>query len=229
MNTHSSKNKEVVWGVIATLVVLSFVGIIIVAKTHSFGTANIAAPSATIQAPAITQSDWVAGNKNAKVSVIEYGDFQCPACAAYQPTVHQMLSDYGDRIVFVFRNFPLSQHQNAWISAQAAEAAGLQGKYWEMNSVLYEKQTDWSELPSGDARNKINEYASSLSLDMNKFNQDINSDQVKHKVQSDLDGGTKAQIDHTPTFFINGTQIPNPSNYDDLKSAIDKALASPRP
>lgn len=224
MSVHSSTNKEAIWGMVFILILISLVGIIIFTKSHKLAQPGI---TSGVQAPAITTGDWVTGNKDAKVSVIEYGDFQCPACAAYHPMVQQMLSEYGDRIVFVFRNFPLTQHKNAWVSAQAAGAAGLQGKYWNMNNLLYEKQTDWGELSSGDVKNKLDEYASSLGLDMNKFHQDMDSDAVKNKIRNDSDGGNRSQVDHTPTFFINRTQITNPSSYADLKSAIDKALATP--
>lgn len=223
MTTHSSTNKEAVWGSIVVLVLISIAAIVLFAKSHNL---NPTQATSSAQAPAVSAQDWTQGPKDAKVTLIEYGDFQCPACGAYHPMVQQVLSNYGDKILFVFRNFPLPQHQDAWISAQAAEAAGLQGKYWDMNNLLYEKQNDWTSLLPGDARNKIEEYAQSLNLDMSKFGQDIDSAQVKNKIQSDLDGGTRAQIGHTPTFFINGTQIVNPANYDEFKSDLDKALAS---
>jgi protein-disulfide isomerase len=177
-------------------------------------------------APAITASDWTRGNKSAKVTLIEYGDFECPACATYYPFVKQIAEDYADRILFVFRNFPLYQiHPNAGISAQAAESAGLQGKYWEMHDLLYEKQNDWSSAsPDKVVQQYFDGYASSLGLDMNKFSQEVNSSAVMNKIKTDVDGGTTAQIDHTPTFFVNLKQIQNPRNYDEFKTILDHAL-----
>lgn len=179
--------------------------------------------------PAITSSDWARGNTaNPKASIIEYGDFQCPACAQYEPIIQQLMAEYGDRVEFVFRDFPLYQiHRNAMISAQAAGAAGLQGKFWEMHGLLYQKQSEWSDVPADEVVSKYLEgYARSLGLDIQKFNADINSDAVKAKIQRDLDSGNAAQVDHTPTFFINLTQVRNPANYAEFKSAIDAALAS---
>lgn len=178
--------------------------------------------------PAITGNDRVRGNTQAAVSLIEYGDFECPACAQYQPILAQLLAQYGDRVQFVFRNFPLYQiHANAMVSSQAAEAAGAQGKYWEMHDLLYQKQAEWvTASPDAVVAKYFNGYAQSLGLDVTKFDADIASDAVKAKVQHDLDTGKAGQIDHTPTFFINLTQIPNPISYDEFKSGLDAALAS---
>jgi protein-disulfide isomerase len=178
--------------------------------------------------PPITSADWARGNANAKVSLVEYGDFQCPACGEYEPLVEQLMAKYGDRVLFVFRNFPLYQiHQDAMIAAQAAEAAGLQGKYWEMHDLLYQKQVEWSTASTDTVVVKyFDGYAVSIGLSVAKFDADINSPLVKSKVQHDIDTGNAAQIDHTPTFFINLTQIPNPSNAAQFQADIDAALAS---
>jgi protein-disulfide isomerase len=178
--------------------------------------------------PALTSADWTKGNTASKVSLIEYGDFECPACAEYQPLVQQILSKYGDRIVFSFRNFPLYQiHPDAMISSQAAEAAGLQGKYWEMHDLLYTKQNEWvTASPDAVVAKYFDGYAQSLGLDVAKFDTDINSNTVKNKVQKDLGTGNAAQIDHTPTYFINLTQIANPTSYAELSGELDAALAS---
>lgn len=183
------------------------------------------------QTSAVTTTDHVHGNANAKVTLIEYGDFECPACAEYQPLVQQLYTSYSDRVLFVFRNFPLYQiHPFAMISAQATEAANLQGKYWEMHDLLYSKQSEWStnaSLSPADVVSKyFNGYAQSLGLNVTQFDTDINSDAVKARVQSDLTLGNAAQIDHTPTFFINDTQIPNPQSLADFQKDLDAALAS---
>ncbi len=178
--------------------------------------------------PAITSADWTRGSATAKVSVVEYGDFQCPACGQYESIMQQLESQYGDKVMFVFRNFPLYQiHQDAMISSQAAEAAGLQGKYWEMHDLLYKNQSEWS-LASADTviAKYFDGYATSIGLSTAKFDADINSAIVKAKVQHDMDTGNAAQIDHTPTFFVNLTQIPNPQSLAEFKAVIDAALAT---
>jgi protein-disulfide isomerase len=175
----------------------------------------------------ITASDWTRGNAGAKVSVIEYGDFQCPACGAYEPMVQELERQYAQTVQFVFRNFPLPQHGNAMITAQAAEAAGLQGKYWEMHDLLYQKQAQWSDVSGGSiVADYLDSYALSLGLDVKKFNTDINSDAVKQKIQNDLASANAAQVDHTPTFFVNLTQIQNPQSVTAFQAVIDAALAS---
>lgn len=176
----------------------------------------------------IDASDHVTGDATSSVSVIEYGDFECPACGAWEPAVEQLEAQYGNRVKFVFRNFPLTQlHPNAMIAAQAAEAAGLQGKYWEMHNLLYQKQNDWVNTPNNQVvASKFDGYAQSLGLDVTKFNADINSDAVKARVQRDIDSGNVAKIDHTPTFFLNLQQIQNPNGPQQFAQILDQALAS---
>ena len=218
------ERKTEIWfiAIFAIVVVLAVVG-------AAFLSSSVA-PNSNFKAtvvPAITSADHARGNLSAKVSLIEYGDFQCPACGQYEPIVEQLTKDYGDRVEFVFRNFPLYQiHQDAMISAQAAEAAALQNKYWEMHDLLYTNQVTWSAEPASSVVAKyFDGYAQSLGLDVAKFNVDVNSDAVKARVQKDLDSGNAAQVDHTPTFFINLTQIPNPSNDANFKAVLDAALA----
>jgi protein-disulfide isomerase len=163
--------------------------------------------------------------------LIEYGDYECPACGEYEPIVQQIYKTYSDRVLFVFRDFPLYQiHPFAMISAQATDAADLQGKYWEMHDLLYSKQSEWSTnsslSPSDVVSKYFNGYAQSLGLDVAKFGTDINSDAVKARVQSDLALGNAAQIDHTPTFFINNVQVANPQSQADFQKDLDAALAS---
>jgi len=209
-----------------------FVIVIVLAVIAAAFLSGNVSPNAGFNAtvvPAITSADWARGDTtNPKITLIEYGDFQCPACGEYEPIMEQLTSQYGDRVEFVFRNFPLYQiHPDAMIGAQAAEAAGLQGKYWQMHDLLYQKQGDWPTASADTVVAKyFDGYAQSLGLNVAKFDTDINSDVVKAKVQKDIDSGNAAQIDHTPTFFINLTQIPNPTSVTDFQSVIDAALAS---
>ncbi|MBI4068079.1 DsbA family protein [Candidatus Kaiserbacteria bacterium] len=179
-------------------------------------------------APALTETDWTRGNKQAKVTLTEYGDFQCPACAQYEPIMQKLESEYGDRVLFGFRNFPLYQvHKYAGISAQAAEAAGLQGKYWEMHDLLYANQSKWSVMGSEkEVTNLFNTYAQQISIDTTRFLADLDAKAVRDKIQSDASAGSTADVNHTPTFFLNNTQIPNPQSYEQFKSVLDAALAA---
>lgn len=221
----TSRRKELLFG--AGFVVI-IVALMIIAGIASSGKSSQVVPYVGTQTAAITADDHTKGTTTAKVSVIEYGDFQCPACGAYEPVMEKLEAAYGDKVLFVFRNFPLYQvHKNASISAQAAEAAGLQGKYWEMHDLLYQKQAEWSETPTDSVvANYFDKYAASLGLDIKKFNTDIQSNAVRDRIQQDVNTATTAQVDHTPTFFINLTQIQNPNGYDAFKAVLDAALAS---
>ena len=224
----NNTNKLTVW-FIAGFLILVTAGVII-AGALSGGTSGTQTPAGFVvtTAPAITSADWKEGNLNSPVSLIEYGDFECPACGEYYPLVQQLLANYSSTVLFVFRNFPLyTIHPDAGIAAQAAEAAGLQGKYWQMNNLLYSKQTEWSTTdPSAVVSKFFNGYATSLGMNVSQFDTDINASSVTNKIQLDVTGGNGAQIDHTPTFFINLKQIPNPGSYDEFKADLDQAIAS---
>jgi protein-disulfide isomerase len=225
----TKEQRTQIWGAAAFLIVI--IGVMIVAGVYSAGQKTGIDPSfkATKTDP-ITTTDHTRGNSKALVNVVEYGDFQCPACGAYEPLVEQVSKAYGDKVLLVFRNFPLVQvHANAMLGAQAAEAAGIQGKYWEMHALLYAKQKEWSEGATDAGAKLVDTYAQSLGLDMTKFHSDMSSKAVADKIQADITSATIAQVDHTPTFFINLTQIKNPNNYDEFKSALDTALASSTP
>jgi protein-disulfide isomerase len=191
------------------------------------GTATTPTNFVATTVPPISSSDWTEGNPKAKVTLIEYGDFECPACGAYFPIVQQVIANYSSTILFAFRNFPLySIHPDAGIAAQAAEAAGLQGKYWPMHDLLYTDQTTWVDSASSSVVAEFfNGYASQLGLNVTQFDSDIDSAKVLNKIQNDVTTGNNAQINHTPTFFINNTQIPNPTSLADFETALNNAIA----
>ena len=155
---------------------------------------------------------------SAKVTLVEFGDYQCPACAGAYPIVKKVLSDYDGKVNFVFRNFPLPQHANALIAAEAAEVAGEQGKYWEMHDKLYQNRDDWGE--SGDAFNKIVGYATDLKLDIDSFKKDVQANKFADKIQRDVVDGNTLGVSVTPTFYINGLKMDSYS-YEKFKSLID--------
>lgn len=162
------------------------------------------------------------------VMLVEFGDYQCPACGAYHPLLKQVLKDFAGQLTFVFREFPLPMHPNAPLAAQAAQAAGLQGKYWEMHDVLYEKQSQWSQ--SANARDIFTQYAKDIGLDTAKFAKDIDSDVVKNRVTADTNDGNTLGVNATPTFYINSEKIQNPGSLADFETLIKAAiLKAPKP
>jgi protein-disulfide isomerase len=173
----------------------------------------------------VAADDHVLGAKNAPVTLIEYGDFQCPACARYFPFIERLTKEASTTVKLVFRHFPLYPlpHPNSYISAEAAEAAALQGKFWEMYRLLYENQNDWAEL--SDPHQVMYSYAEKLNLDMVKFKADIDSASVKARVSRDADEAQRLGIGGTPTFFVNGKAIETPSTYDSLKALIEAAAS----
>ena len=173
----------------------------------------------------VAAADWTAGNADAVATLVEYGDFQCPACAAWEPHMQALREEYGDRIRFVYRHFPLSQHQHAELTAYAAEAAGAQGRFWEMHDKVYDTQSEWAGSASSDVREKLLGFARDFGLDMAKFGEDMDSDAVHDAVRADFESGFRAGVDSTPTFFIGDRKI-QPRSPDELRNLLDAALAS---
>ncbi len=170
----------------------------------------------------VTAADHVRGPATAPVTLIEYGDFQCPACAVYFPIVERIYNEASTSVRLVFRHFPLSQHANAIPAAKASEAASLQGKFWEMFAKLYENQSEWSEV--ADASPIFAKYAADIGLDVAKFTSDSALATLAASIQADEDEGIHIGINHTPTFFLNGKEI-TPNTYADFKTLIDSAIA----
>ena len=173
-----------------------------------------------------TNGEWTKGNPNASLTLVEYSDFQCPACGTYYPIVKQLMGEFGDRVKLVYRHFPLRQvHESADLAARAAEAAGVQGKFWEMHDTLFENQKRWTLIPFA-AETAILNYAKSLGLTINQFKNDLNSPETETKVENNYQSGISAGVNHTPTFFINGKEIQNPQSYDEFRNTIIKTLGA---
>jgi len=159
---------------------------------------------------------------SATVTLVEFSDFQCSACRVYYQMVKEITGTYKESMTFAYRNFPLTDlHPNAQIAAQAAEAAGLQGKYWEMHDFLFTKQSDWSESTS--PRDIFARYAESLGMNVDQFKKDIDSDAVKNRIAVDVNDGNALGINATPTFFLNNQKIENPANLVDFEVLIKNA------
>ncbi len=153
--------------------------------------------------PAKTNADsaHIRGNPNAPVTLEEFGDFQCPPCGQFAGFVQELLREYDSRLRVVFRNFPLPAHEHAREAAQAAEAAGLQGKFWEMYDTLYREQSLWSN--ASNARELFESYAGTIGLDVDQFKKDMDSDKVRERIDSDHARADFLGVKVTPTLFIN--------------------------
>lgn len=173
--------------------------------------------------------DHIFGNPEHKVILIEYGDFQCPGCGGMYPVVKQLTEKYKDQLTFVFRNFPLTSiHPNARAAAAVAEAAGKQGKYWEMHDKLYEGQKSWENL-SADKRGTFFEgYARELGLNIDTFMKDLASSSVTQKISFDQALAKKDNVTSTPTFYLDGKQVAQDTWGDQAKfeKAITDALSA---
>ncbi len=167
----------------------------------------------------VTANDWQQGPADAKVTLVEYADFECPACAAYQPVLKEVKETYKDGLRFVYRHFPLPMHRNAVAASLASEAAGKQGKFWEMHDLLYKKQKEWGSKTAED-RSMFEKYATELGLNLDQFKTDIMSDEVRDKVEEQKSSGEDLNVRGTPTFFLNGEQITNPNNAEAFKDLI---------
>lgn len=214
-----STETKVLIGVGITTVAIFAVGIFFMGQPVSTDvTKNPTADESVLERP----DSFVQGPKGAKVTVVEFADFQCPACKQAYITTAALKDEYKDKVKFVFKHYPLQQHKNAMIAALASEAAGEQGKFWEMHDMLFEKQEHWAE--EGNAREIFIGYAKDLKLNTDKFTQDLNSEKLKNKINRDEQDGVSVALRYTPTFYINGHKLEGASTYNDLKSNFDKLL-----
>lgn len=208
--------------------VFLWLGIIVLIGGAVFGMVKLAgrtpANQTALLANAVSASDWIRGDKNSKVVLVEYSDFQCPACKIFYSFLKQIEEKYGAKMELVYRNFPLSQHANAMLAAQAAEAAGKQGKFWEMHDMIFENQDTWAVQNNADAEKTFVSYAQALKLNIGQFRKDLNSAEIKAKIEGDYQGGIKSGIDATPTFFLNGKKLPPPTSYGEFENTISQAI-----
>ena len=166
----------------------------------------------------VTETDHALGPPGAPVTLVEYGDYECPDCLNAFPIIKRLIDDFGPRLRFVFRNFPLSNvHPHASVAAQAAEAAAAQGKFWEMHDLLYENQKDLADI-------EMTRLALRLGLEPYRFNADLSGERYAKRVASDYASGVASGVTGTPTFFINGHRHTGPKDYNALKRAIEVAM-----
>lgn len=170
--------------------------------------------------PPIAENEPVRGNKDAKVVLIEYSDYECPYCLKHTKTMQQIADEYGDKVAIVFRNFPLSFHANAQKAAEAAECAAEQGKFWQMHDKLF----DLNEQGQFTSDN-FKSAAKSLGLNTGDFNECLDSGRMASEIAQDMSGGQRAGVSGTPATFINGGFVSGAQPYEVFKGAIDQILA----
>ncbi|MGF7229582.1 MAG: DsbA family protein [Candidatus Saccharibacteria bacterium] len=198
-------------GIIAAIILI-FGGVIILSNHKNNG--SIGQPS-----------NHTTGKNAKSVALIEYGDYECPACESYYPVVKQVVAQYQNDISFQFRNLPLTQiHPNAFAGARAAEAASLQSKFWEMHDALYDNQNTWST--SSDPTTFFWQYAQQLGLNVTKFKTDYASSQVNGTINADIDAFNKTgAATQTPTFFLDGKRIDTTATLASFQKVLDAEIA----
>ncbi|MDB5183120.1 MAG: hypothetical protein JWO47_904 [Candidatus Saccharibacteria bacterium] len=213
-------NKKVI-GIIAAVVVV-VAGFLFLTKPKAKTNTSTGSTSSV--------SNHVEGKGAKNVTLVEYGDYQCPACGAYYPILKTLFDKYQDDIYFQFRNNPLeSLHQNARAGARAAEAANIQGKFWEMHDALYENQKSWES--ASDPLVYYTQYAKSVGVaDLTKFAADYRSTAVNSIINADLQAGQKYSITGTPTFILDGKKLEaNPNSADAFYKILDAEIAKKNP
>lgn len=212
------------WIIFLIIVVGLFAGLVLWSKSNSsqVDVSNIDPREVQTASEANGDiGDHVAGNPSSDIILIEYGDFQCPPCASAEPTIKSLLDNYGDRMQFIFRNFPIvDSHPNAKAAAATAEAAGFQGKYWEMHDKIYANQSEWSSANVGQRNDIFKRYATELGLDIERFSNDIGSSSITRKINFDRALAVKDGADATPTFLLNGEK----KAVNELEDAIKAKL-----
>lgn len=219
VNTMTTETK--VLGVIFLLTVVLLFGGIYFLSRGSFSTSP-----QVIESTTVSQIDYSKGEKigsdSAKVKVVEFSDFECPACLTAEPFAKRIRSSYQpDQVQFIYRHFPLMQHRHSRVAAALAEAAGQQGKFWEMHDKLFETQTQWS--PMDNATAFFMDLVKQLDLDETKIRQDMESGAIKSKVEADTAEANRLRINQTPTFLVNGRALKMRS-YEDLNTAVTEEL-----
>jgi protein-disulfide isomerase len=213
----STENKILI-GIVVVTVALLGGGVYFLTK----GSTTPATADVPVEKTLNQQLAKTKGNQNAKVKIVEYADFECPACAASKPIVDKVLETYKDQVYFEYHYFPLPVHKWGRDSAAAGEAAAQQGKFWEMYNVLYTKQPEWTGKDNG--KDLFAKYAQDLGLDTVKYAAAVNDGAVKDKIQQSINKGNELGVNATPTFFINGKRYEGGLPFDEWKKIIDAAL-----
>jgi protein-disulfide isomerase len=218
------------WIIFTLIVVAFFGGIVWISKQNEANSSFNGDANKVIQEGAIP--DHTYGVKEQKVTFIEYGDYQCPGCGSMYEPVKAMVEQYKGKVTFVFRNLPLTNiHPNALAAATAAEAAGLQGKFWEMHDALYQSQDAWKDASVTQREGVFTGYASQLGLNVDQFKKDLTDQKVIDKINRDRSTARKLGVDSTPTFVLNGVVIKGQDavNAQVLLQKVEEAIKTAYP
>ncbi len=211
------QKRLILWLTIALILFLSVILIIFSTKSDS----------PIVKSPEkINGNDWTLGNPEATVTLIEYSDFECPACSYFSEMIDRLMREFEDYVYFAYRHYPLEKiHENAYLAARAAEASGKQGEFFRMSRKIFGNQAAWANQTEEDAIDIFTAYAEELNLDIPKFIEDLNSEAVKNQIDADILSAKEAGIYFTPSFFLNGELIShNPTNYEDFRKLIINEL-----
>lgn len=174
---------------------------------------------------AVTDKDHVKGSGDAPITLVEYSDFQCPACATYYGMIKQLAADFPNDLRIVYRHYPLERiHKNAFAAARAAEAAGVQGRFWDMHDLLFEKQDEFTQ--STNTEELFRAYAASLDLNTEQFMKDFSDSATEKKIRQDMTMGNAIDLQGTPTFTLNGEKIDNPLSIEEFARLINEQLGT---
>jgi protein-disulfide isomerase len=212
-------------GLILGIAVISSIGFAGLSMGRNNQDKNVAADNSKVAGEetqpeinlAIAENDRVLGNKDAAVKIFEFSDFQCPYCSVFQETMNQVIKEYGDKVAWVFKHFPIGSHPLAAAAALSAECAGDQGKFWEFSDEIYANQT-------GLKAESFEKFATDLKLDMEKYNTCVAEEKFKDKINADYNLGIQSGVNGTPTSFINNQAVPGAVPFADLKGMIDSLL-----
>lgn len=213
------KTETKVLGIILLVTVALLLGFVFLLSKSSNSSQNIGNE--------VLQIDYSKGQKigsdSAKVRLVEFSDFQCPGCRAAEPYIKQVISSYGDQVQFIYRHFPLSQHQFGKKTAYLAEAAGEEGKFWQMHDRIFETQDSWSKMSGSDANSFFLNLAKEVGLDEISAKEAMEGDSYKSKIDEDIAEGRRLRMNSTPTFFINGKKL-NLQSFADLNNIVGEEL-----
>lgn len=203
-------------------------GAIVLLGLMVWGLANLATPNPGTSDVQLTEgvggTDHIKGNSLGKLVLVEYSDFQCPACANFSQALKNIYPKYQNQVLFVYRHFPLPQHDKGLVAAKASEAAANQGKFWEMHDLIFDNQSAWGTNDK-DYMKIFESYATQLGLNLEQFRSDLNSRAVEERVEKDIQSGMASGVNATPTFYLNGKKVTNLQSYGDLDVLIGRALA----
>lgn len=220
------KNVPLLIGTIAATILM----IVGVAFFFAGDDSGNSAPETVSANELVSQTPHLKGaTESAQVTIVEFGDFQCPACRSAEPMVRQVVAQYPDSVEFIYRHFPLdSIHPNARAAAAASEVAAQEGKFWPMHDLLFQNQPEWAEIRN---RSELNDtfanYAEQLEIDKTEFLERIDSDEVKALVQEDAAVAARLGLSSTPTFFVNGQQTPAPQLMTTVESLVTETPQAP--